>query len=461
MALPVVFLTWSVCVVAPVWLQAARHCFTHYDLGIYTQALARLSLREPNPWLSARQVFIFNDHFDPVLWLARPLGVFLSPLHAGLLAEALFVSLSVAPLVWMQARGLLDRVSTAFLCALLLLNTSIVEALVFPIHPTTWSVLPCVLLAVAYHLRKSGVMLLALVLLFACKEEFPLAGLMLALGLWWRGERRLALSVFALSAAWLLFVMVVRPWWWGPTVDYRGRLLPAPGQDWLAYLHSRFAPWHLRRMGTLLLLFVPLGVWAWREQWKPDVPWLLMLLPLVAIRVAAMAWREHYGAPVLALGVLALLPLVRTRRPPAWVLVSTAVLLITTNEVNFRDGLRTLTHPESFPRVCPADALRLASVRRGLDVLASRSEGRALLGGNLVADLVTRDEVYAVGGPQAEGSLVYDWVLVEKPPAGNILPVTPERMAALIALWRGEPGAEVLIDDAHVFLARGHFTVSH
>lgn len=461
LVLPAILLAWALLVVAPVWHQAARYCFTHYDLGIYTQALARLSLSDPNPWLSARQVHIFNDHFDPVLWLARPLREILPPVQAGLLAEALFVLLSVVPLLWLHARGLLDRASTALLCALLLLNSSAVDAVAFPIHPTTWAVLPWTLLAVAYCLRRQGAMLVALLLLFACKEEFPLVGLMLAAGLWLRGERRLALSVFAVSAAWLAFVFFVRPWWLGPTVDYRSRLLPLPGQDWWDYLRTRFAPWHLRRMGSMLVVFIPMAVWAWREKWKPDLAWLLMLLPMLGVRLAGMAWRDQYGAPLLAAAALAFLPLLLTRRPPAWVLASTALLLVTTNEVNFRDALRTLRTPESFPRHCPENAERLASIQRGLDLLASRPEGRALLGGNLVADLVTRDEVYAVGGPQPEGALVYDWVLVEKPPAGNILPVTHERMAQLIDLWRAEPGTEVLLDDAHVFLARGRFTTSH
>ncbi|MFB1485062.1 DUF2079 domain-containing protein [Corallococcus sp. RDP092CA] len=459
LVLPGLVLLWLGVVVAPVWLQAARLCFASYDLGIYTQALARLSFQEPNPWLSVRQVHVFADHFDPVLWLARPLVAVLPAKWAGLVAEAAFVLLSLAPLVWLQARGLLDRASTALLAALLLFNPGTTAALTFPIHPTTWAMLPWTWLAVAYGLKRTGWMLAALVLLFACKEEFPFVGLVLAGGLWLRGERRAALAVFALSAAWLAFVFVGRAGWLGQTVDYRSRLLPEPGQGWGAYLRERLGGKQLSRIGTLLAAFLPLGIWAWRRKWRPDPLWLALLLPMLAIRFTGMAWRFQYGAPLMAAVVMVFLPLLRQHRPPAWVLVATGLLLYTTNDNTVRAAGRTLFTPAVFPAHCPATAPRLASVRRALDVLAENPGGRVLLEGNLVAEAGARDDVFAVGGPQPD-DLVYDLVLVEKPPAGSVWPLPAGRMEALIDEWRSGPGTQVLVDDAHVFFARGRFTVS-
>ena len=65
-----------------------------------------------------------------------------------------------------------------------------------------------------------------------------------------------------------------------------------------------------------------------------------------------------------------------------------------------------------------------------------------------------------MGGPQPDDVHVYDLVLVEKPPRGNVRPITRERMEELITLWRSQPGTQVLIDDANVFLARGRFTAA-
>ncbi|WP_199732899.1 MULTISPECIES: DUF2079 domain-containing protein [Corallococcus] len=452
-------LLWAVVAVAPVWLQAARSCFATYDLGIYAQALARMSLSDPNPWLSARQVFIFADHFDPVLWLARPLGALLPAMWAGLLAEALFVVLSLAPLVWLYVRGLLDRASTVFLGAVLLFNTGTLAALIYPIHPTTWAMLPWTWFAVAYCLRRTGWMFAALVLLFACKEEFAFVGLMLAGGLWLRGERRIALWVFTLSVAWLAFVFFGRSALWGETVNYRTRLSPTAGQGLGAYLAERFALEHLRRIGTLLTVFIPVGLWAWRQKWKPDWVWLSLLLPMIGIRFLGMAWRAQYGAPLMAAALMALLPLLLRRGPPPWVLLTTGVLLFTTNQNLLRSSWRSVSRSESLPAHCPATPARLDALQRAKDVLAVNQGGKVLLGGNLVPDVASRDDIYMVGGPQPDGVLIYDLVLVEKPPLGIPAPVTPERLGELIDLWRSQPDTQVLIDDAHVFLARGRFTV--
>ncbi|WP_164014735.1 DUF2079 domain-containing protein [Pyxidicoccus trucidator] len=457
LALP--FVVWMGLVVLPIWLQSVHGCFSHYDLGIYTQALARLSLDDPNPWLSARQIRIFNDHFDPVLWLARPLVGVLSPMWAALVAEALLVLLSTAPLLWLHAKGRLDRTSTALLCALLLLSPSAVDAVMFPIHPTTWAMPAFVLLGLAFHFRKDGLLVASLLLLFACKEEFPYVGLMLALALWLRGDRRLAVGVLVLSVAWLAFVIGVRPKF-GFVEDYGERLKRGLQAGVVPFLVERLSPRQLSRVGTLLLLLSPLGFWAWRERLRPDWKWLLVLLPMLGIRFLGMAWRHQYGAPLIAAIVVALVPMLFFRRLPPWVLATTGLLLVTTNQTNLRQLVRTLASPSTYPPNCPGNAARLASVSRAVDFLSTHREGKALLGGNFVTPLASRDEVYAIGGPQSDLHLVYDWVLVEKPPMGNIEPVPYAYVAALVARWRTQEGAEIIIDDAHVFLARGRFTDS-
>jgi hypothetical protein len=455
LALP--FVVWAVLVVVPTWLQSAHGCFSHFDLGIYTQALARLSFDDPNPWLSARQIRIFNDHFDPILWLGKPLVPVLSPLWAALVTEALMVLLATVPLLWLHAKGWMDRASTALLCALLLLSPMAVDALTFPVHPTTWSMLPFVLLGLAFHFRKNGLLVVSLLLLFACKEEFPYVGVMLALALWLRGDRKLAVGVAVLTVAWLAVVVFVRPLM-GPVEDYQERLRRGLQAGLGPFLRERFSPRQLSRVGTLLLLLLPVGLWAWRERLKPDWKWLLVLLPMFGIRFLGMSWRGHYGAPVIAAIVVALVPLMLARRRmPLWVVGVTSVLLITSNQPNILQMGSTLLSPTTYPPMCPGIPARLAAVERAVDIVAAHPEGRVLMGGNLVTPLAARDEVYAIGGRQSDLNLVYDWVFFEKPPLGNIQPVPLEYVGMHIARWRTQPGVEILIDDDHVFLARGRF----
>lgn len=450
-------------VVTPVWIRVAQYCYAHYDLGIYTQALARLSLSEPNPWLTGRQLFIFNDHFDPVLFLALPLGTVLAQPWPGLVAEALWVFLSGAPLLGLYARGRLGGGATVLGCAVLWLNSGVVGAVNYPIHPTTWAVFPLVWLGVALHAGWRRTALVALVLLFACKEEFPFVGVMLTAGLWLRGDRRFSLQVGAVTAVWLLVAFVVRPWWLGPTMGYGAGLFVGLREAPLDWVSQRLmAPGMISRLGTLLLLFVPLSLWAWRERRGPDGMVLSLLLPMLAIRFLGKIWGHHYLAVVMAGAFVAFLPLLASRRLPAWVALATGVLLVSTNENPLRANLRLLAHPELYPVTCPALPERLAGVGRALEFLRTHSEGKALVSGHLLAHLTARDEVYTVGGLQPEDERhAYRYVLVEKPPHGDAYPTSQERIGELLPVWRASPDTQVLTDDAFIFLARGRFLASH
>src|SRR4051812_36176817 len=68
--------------VLPVIAGSLRRCYHYYDLGLYAQALAKLGPHHWNPWLPARQVRVFNDHADPILWLAKLWTLGLDPAAA-------------------------------------------------------------------------------------------------------------------------------------------------------------------------------------------------------------------------------------------------------------------------------------------------------------------------------------------------------------------------------------------
>ncbi|HEY1088916.1 MAG TPA: hypothetical protein VGE37_14530, partial [Archangium sp.] len=85
------FCTWAAAqvllVTGPIWLRASAFGFSNYDLGIYSQALARLAIDPPNPWLSGRQIHVFNDHFDPILFLVAPFTRLFPAAQVGLAME--------------------------------------------------------------------------------------------------------------------------------------------------------------------------------------------------------------------------------------------------------------------------------------------------------------------------------------------------------------------------------------
>lgn len=445
-------------VITPVWMRASQACFNNYDLGIYAQALSQLSLSNPNPWISGRQIFIFADHFDPILFLAKPLTLWLPVPFGALLAEAVFVVLSILPVLWLGARGDLDRRAALLLSAVLLFNASTLQALLFPVHPTTWAVFPWTLLVAALWTKRTALMFVALVLLFACKEEFPLVGVVLGFGLVMRGERRTGLAVLGLSITWFAGAMLARPLL-GTPADYAARLTDGLDQGIGSYVASRLTArgmWY--RIGITAALFAPMAAWAALRRRRPDLVLLGLLLPPLGIRILGAAWHHHYWAVMVAGLVAVAMVLIGRERPPRWLIATTVLALVATGERHYGTLFRTLFPPSgamSTAAGCPGEPGRLASIREAL-TLVRDAPGRALLQGNLLPMVAERDDIYMVGGPMPEDA-IFHVVAVEKPPRGDPWPLTQERYLQLIEAWRAAPGTHVLKDDPHVFVARGAF----
>ena len=460
-ALPALVIAFAVIAVLPVWRAARLYCFHNYDLGIYSQALALLSPGNLNPWISGRQLHIFNDHFDPIILLAAPWTRLLPAWQVALLVESVLVALSVVPVWWLWRRGRLSASAAGLLSALVLLGPTTLSALRFPVHPTTWAMLPITWLVAALLERRTVLMLVALNLLFACKEEFPFVGLVLGVALLYRREWRPMAWVLALSVAWLALDFAVRPALLGPTEAYGpGLFAGVASHPWTYLVERLFAKGAASRIGSILVVIAPLALFAWRTRRQPD--WLVvsLLLPMLAIRFLGMAWRFHYGAPVGAVAIMAFVPVLGTARVPRWLVVATTVLLISANVHNLRFTAKMWGLPSNAPpRHCPADPARIAALDVAVNHLVTAPPGPALVEGNLVAHLAARPDVYMVGGLQREASTPYRYVLVEKPPHGDPYPMTGKRIEELLPRWRQE-AQSTYRDDVHLFFAAGKFTTS-
>jgi len=466
---------WGLAIV-PVWIEAAQYCHSHYDLGIYTQAVSLLDWDNLNPWLTGRQVFIFNDHFDPILIVAAPLKLLLSPYKAVLVAEALIVSSVVLPVLWLWKLQLLQAHGAVLLASTLLLNSSLITAVRFPVHPTTWAVTPMAWMLAAVIAKRPWHVFWAFNVLCACKEEFPFLGIMLGLALWVMGKenRKLGTTIFFVAVSWGLFDFVFRPMLFGAITSYstesstKGQvsldltfLLDSPTE----YLLTRFTKEGMySRLLSMLSLTVPLLVWSYRRSGfsKLIFPLFLILLPMLGIRFLGMSWRHQYGAPLMAAILFLLCPLLIRTKIPRWVFLTTCLILVGTNERHLRFGASVLRPGDhGSPRICPNEAGRLESIERAFDILKADSDRKILVEGSFLAYLMPWEKIYSMGGPQSPDGHVYDYVLSEKGFRGTPFPASYERMNELIGLWRNQEGAEIIIDNDYLFFARGNFTRAH
>lgn len=454
------FGTWAALQLAlvsgPTWLRAHGFGFANYDLGIYSQALARLAVDPPNPWLSGRQIFVFNDHFDPVLFVVAPFARVFPAASVGLFVEALAALLALLPLGWLAREGRLSSRALWVLGGVLTFSPGVTQALGFPFHPTTWAMAPMAWLIAALALERWGVSLVALGLLLACKEEFPFVGVALSPYLFVRAPRRQAWRFLGLSVAWGLFALVLRPRLLGEVMPYASMPFRGLEHGLGAFLSTRLSGKALAGMGDLVVAFVPAGLWLLTRAQKRSTENLLLLalLPMLGLRFLSGAWRDHYGAVVVAAAVLSLAVHARGRAVPGWVLISTLLLLALGNELPFKRLARVLAGEQGWAHSvgCVDNAGRSPAVRAAVERVRG-VEGPLFVSGNLLPWLAERPDVYAFGGPQPE-SLQPRVVLMEKPPCGDTWDQPLEAREALLARWKARSDVTVLVDDAHVFAAR-------
>ena len=440
-------------VTLPTWLRARGFGFSNYDLGIYSQALARLALDPPNPWLSGRQIHVFNDHFDPILFLVVPFARVIPAVQVGLFVEGLCAVLALLPLAWLAREGKLSLRASWMFGALMALHPGVTQALGFPFHPTAWAMAPMAWLIAALALGRWRISILALVLLLACKEEFPFVGLALSPFVFLRAPRRISWTFVTISVVWGLFAIVLRPRILGEVMPYASQPFRGLEDGVGAFLSTRFSVNALKAMGDLVVSFVPLLAWLSWERWKKKAPfplWLFAaLVPMLGIRFLSVAWRDHYGAVVVAAAVIAFAAVVQERVVPWFVIIATFVILVINDESLIRRELRSLSGSRGWAASSECDDVpqRAAAVRAAVERVRA-IPGPLFVSGNLLPWLAERSDVYAFGGPQPE-TITPRAVLIERPPCGDTWAQSLEEREALYADLKARSRA--IVDDDFVF----------
>jgi hypothetical protein len=447
---------WAGLVGAPVLLNWSRYCFNNYDLGIYSQALAKITWTNLNPWLSVRQINVFNDHFDPVVALLSLLAKWADPSLAAIMIELGFVLVTA----WAISRKAVDSPTPLpawHMTTLLLFSTATTAAVTFPVHPATWSILPLAIMlsALADGHRATG-FLAAFVLLWF-KEEYIHVLAFMGVGLVLSRKRQSGLQLLGLSCAWAVVVFGIRPRLLGPSMEYATSLL----SNWVATPAATFRERILdfgvwKGIAELVLPFAPVFLWMRRERIAPNVPALLALIGLFGIRLISGRWSHHYWIPLLV--CLLLIPGPSGRRLPSRLSMISVVLLLViqlpylgkyVGRSLVRGGL---SH-------CPADPERLREIGEAMDLI--REEARqhgpipVIAGGNLVPRLLDQPEVLHLGTrftPPTQAS----WLLVETFQTANLWPLNRDTVEEALQGLRRDKTTDLVKSGKWIRLERSN-----
>ena len=184
-------------------ISLANSCENTIDFSIYQQAIYdSFALKNPNPFISTRNVHILQDHFDPVYLLAGPwAALFNNSPYSLLFFEWFFLAATVGFLIYSSQ----DMRSALLWTFLILWNRGIMHAMDFPIHPTTWSIFPITMTVLAIKEKKEWLFWVSIISLLFFKEIFPIATLFLSAVLLWKKDYKKGIPLISLSISLCLF----------------------------------------------------------------------------------------------------------------------------------------------------------------------------------------------------------------------------------------------------------------
>jgi len=371
-----------------------------YDLGIFDQAIWRLS-RFDAPTISLkRDLNIFGDHFHPVIVLLAPLYWIAPRVETLIVAQSVLLAVSIVP-VFTFARRRLSAGRSIAVAVVYGLFWGIQRAAWFDFHELAFAPLLIGIALNAIDLRRWRVLWFVCAVLCLVKED--MIPLVAGMGAWvfLFVDRRRGLVLAAVSLLVFAIVMLaVLPWIGQGAWAYGGAFASLRTKPWMAPLIAVTPP---QKMITVILwltpfMFLPLGS-----------RWSLMAVVVGLERLLSDSpthWGSgaHYSAPlapILAAGAADTLSRIRAGGDAGirrWIVSGLLALML----------VASATLPGHQP------VLRLFSAKHYRDVpdRAAATEALAQIPPNasvvaqaaIVPHLTHRDRIYMLedGAPEAD-----------------------------------------------------------
>ncbi|MDD0852553.1 hypothetical protein HBN50_05555 [Halobacteriovorax sp. GB3] len=285
-------------------LKALWHnCIHATDFSIYQEAIYDIAhLKDFNPFITMRDTKIFNDHFDPIIFLAAPFVALFNYQAESLIMFEFLWLIGIVLFFWMKSDLKTEQKLTGIFC--IFLTKGLLSGLFFPIHPSTWAMFPCFTLTYSIYKNKKTGILLSVLALFAFKESFAFGTLIL--GIWYLIKRDYKFSsiIVFLSLASLVFSFKLRAIILGPTVSYGSNLLSSYIDNPVESFTSLIKEFPYKDFIKVLAPFVlPIGFYLKKSKQglkDPVYGTLFFIAPLLAIFILKKSIHYQYGAQIVA-----------------------------------------------------------------------------------------------------------------------------------------------------------------
>ena len=404
------------------YLKLVSGCVHATDFSIYQQAIYDINFfNNLNPYITIRNLKIFNDHFDPILLLASPFAwLFSYESWALLLFEFLwFLSVIVVALTNLKDYSIRDRL-LAVLC--IILSKGLLSGLVFPIHPSTWAMLPFFLISMFLcQKNKTGVLVSGMALCLF-KESFPFA--VIALGIFlltWDGWKRQSVILIIVGIIFQIFNFHFRSIWLGGVESYGSTILNSQlftkiiNNDYVPLLKIiyPFAPFFY------LLFFKERIIKQYRD---PFFAVLFLIAPLLAIHLISGNFHLQYGPQFIAplLAVLFFHPKVNFSKLSSKLKIVTVLLFLGSSISIYTKEFNLVVRRKS-PR-CSTTSEHRENLRNLKQFFIALDKPVVLATGGLVPSIMIPEAKIYQAGLYSKKISFYDYAFIATPKTSNSYP---------------------------------------
>ena len=305
-------------------LSFSHNGFHVYDLGIYHQAITELGSDNLNPYITVHNLKIFNDHFDPIIFLAVPfVKLFSNALEATIIFEFLwylmFIFLASHSVYKQNIKEKKDLQIKAILLMIwmIVFSRGLLTGILYPIHPTFWSIVPLFFLCKYLQLNHLKGILLSSFALCLFKEIFPLALICLSFYYALIKNWRYFISIFLIGAVGSIFIFYLRPLWLGEVYSHGGLFFAKIFE--VGILNTLIKADYIALLKLLYPFFIPIYLLCQKEIKKkklkhPLFPILFLIIPLLAVHfIGGKIWFQYSAitiGPLLSILSLTSIPLI-------------------------------------------------------------------------------------------------------------------------------------------------------
>ena len=240
------------------------NCY-NLDPSIYLQAIARAGHNlDFFPFSTVRGHHIFMDHIDPII---LPVGVLLRLFSINVFSLSIFewmMALVIPFIIALKAQNKFDStLEKIFILSLVIFSKGILDAIHFPIHPTTWAITGIFFFLWAMERSNFWHIIAGTLFLSSFKEIFPIAIFLSGLyGIFIQKNIKVGISISSISAIFIfVFLKKAELFEFSSTIDF--------------YVHDRLQVGTLMSLTKLKNRFNDLSFW--KEVFKVTIPYLIPL----------------------------------------------------------------------------------------------------------------------------------------------------------------------------------------